>query len=540
MVLLRLRVELPTHNHSFCVVASTEETVRELKEEIERTCTGQPRADSQRVIWRGRILEDDEHIEDIWEPEDDNKVTIHLSVRPGGWKSSPPSSSHVPSIQGAPLPATTYTPPSDTHTYISSRPSNAPRSQGPTVCLRYIAQLHQTAIHALAMGHYVPHSLPPEIADARTYTIRYLSILGWSWPEIFDRDYPPQSQPVVVKYEFVNLEGQDYMRLTQPGIPTPVQTHALHVLKHTFPLLFVPALSPSAYLSLLRSLNEQTPNDTMNRNTTERGRPPTQAQQPPANMQQPERVIVWELNLRPLFLPLMAHCLRTVLLLWLFFPAASRQPLIAAAIMGWFFYELWKTVQGALVRLNPPRPGPGGPAPQAGAAGQRPQPGPPGAPAPQGQAPGQAAPPAAGVARHPNVPNHQNIAYPNLFVESLSRLNLADEQAALDGRPHTQPNQGRRLLSFFSLMLLTASPAYWDRRRALLKQREGRIRTELRARQNLNEPLPERGEEVDEATRRANEARQRARAELAAAHERRPAWVRDYVERVARDEWVDE
>ena len=75
-----------------------------------------------------------------------------------------------------------------------------------------------------------------------------------------------------------------------------------------------------------------------------------------------------------------------------------------------------------------------------------------------------------------------------------------------------------------------------------MRQREGRIRTELRARRGLEEELTatENTEESEEVARRANEARARARAEVNAAHERRAPWVKAYVERVGRDEWVDE
>ena len=59
------RVELPTHNHSFTVEIAPEASVHDLKAEIERVCTGQPRLDAQRIIWRGRLLADHEKVSEI-------------------------------------------------------------------------------------------------------------------------------------------------------------------------------------------------------------------------------------------------------------------------------------------------------------------------------------------------------------------------------------------------------------------------------------------------------------------------------------------
>jgi C4-dicarboxylate-specific signal transduction histidine kinase len=124
---------------------------------------------------------------------------------------------------------------------------------------------------------------------------------------------------------------------------------------------------------------------------------------------------------------------------------------------------------------------------------------------------------------------------------------MAEEQAAMDGRGAARPKLGRRIYTFVCLLVLSAYPAFWDRRRAHLKRREGIVRTELRARRTLDEELTERvpeGEEVgaeeQEGIRRLHATRRRARDELIAAHEQRPDWVRDYIDRVGREEWVDE
>jgi hypothetical protein len=66
MSTIDVRVELPTHTHSFNVQVPSTSTVLEIKEQIHRTCTGGPQVDGQRIIWRGRCLADNEKVEDLW------------------------------------------------------------------------------------------------------------------------------------------------------------------------------------------------------------------------------------------------------------------------------------------------------------------------------------------------------------------------------------------------------------------------------------------------------------------------------------------
>lgn len=90
------------------------------------------------------------------------------------------------------------------------------------------------------------------------------------------------------------------------------------------------------------------------------------------------------------------------------------------------------------------------------------------------------------------------------------------------------------------LMALTLYPEIWNRRRTALRQREGRIKTEANARvaPPASSPQSEGGEGGEEDVRAA--ARERARVEIVAAHDRRPGWVKEYVERVVEGDWVDE
>lgn len=128
------------------------------------------------------------------------------------------------------------------------------------------------------------------------------------------------------------------------------------------------------------------------------------------------------------------------------------------------------------------------------------------------------------------------------IVDYLAKINLRSEAAALDSRgtPATKPTIGHRVRSFFVLMALTLYPEIWNRRRTALRQREGRIKTEANARvaPPASSPQSEGGEGGEEDVRAA--ARERARVEIVAAHDRRPGWVKEYVERVVEGDWVDE
>jgi hypothetical protein len=72
--LVAVRVELPTYSLSFSIQVHICATVLDVKHAISASCTGQPRVEGQRIIWRGRYLEDQEKISDIW------KVTKNLRL----------------------------------------------------------------------------------------------------------------------------------------------------------------------------------------------------------------------------------------------------------------------------------------------------------------------------------------------------------------------------------------------------------------------------------------------------------------------------
>ena len=80
-----------------------------------------------------------------------------------------------------------------------------------------------------------------------------------------------------------------------------------------------------------------------------------------------------------------------------------------------------------------------------------------------------------------------------------------------------------------SLFLVSLHPAVWDRRRTALRRREGRLRTEGNVRESAP---PAEGEE--------DVARTQAREQAVTRYERRPEWVRRYVDRVQETEWADD
>jgi len=61
-----IRVDLPSYSRSFVVHVQPSSLIIDVKQEIYRVCPGQPRPDGQRLIWRGRILSDDENIDNLW------------------------------------------------------------------------------------------------------------------------------------------------------------------------------------------------------------------------------------------------------------------------------------------------------------------------------------------------------------------------------------------------------------------------------------------------------------------------------------------
>lgn len=230
-------------------------------------------------------------------------------------------------------------------------------------------------------------------------------------------------------------------------------------------------------------------------------------------------VQIREVPVRALLTPLILLCLRTLLLFYFISPA--RKPLIGIMLGAWVLYEAWGAVRGAIIDLNE----------MARNADPQPRPNIP------DNLPGQNAAPVAGQGAipvpTPTQPGNAGASNSDIILSRLSALNLDSEAAALDVREgeRAPEEQGvfQKARLFVSLIVLTLHPAVWNRRRTALREREGRVRTEARGRlSEANE-----GERLDE---RAVQVRER----LTQAHARRPRWVREYIDRVMVDDWVDD
>ena len=66
MSLVDLRVDLPAYSHSFLLKVNVSTSILQIKEEIYRICPGQPRPEGQRLIWRGRVLANNETVDGLW------------------------------------------------------------------------------------------------------------------------------------------------------------------------------------------------------------------------------------------------------------------------------------------------------------------------------------------------------------------------------------------------------------------------------------------------------------------------------------------
>jgi len=348
---LPIRVELPTYSHSFQVSVPSIGTVNDVKHEIERVCSGNPRVHGQRLIWRGRFLDDNEKVLDIWKLPNDVPI-VHLSVHPSAWASAPPSvattsvdptppaatlasvttlttaqndaihgvGSHLP----APAPTPTQLPGS------SPRPTQ-PAGMSPTVValpgptsvpglapisvgyLNYIAHQHVCAATALRWGRIDPP--PAGLVESKYLAKHLMTQWGYAWPTVFDEEYPPaEDESAGIKYEPVTMDGQEYLKLVDPSrTPTPLQVHALRVMEHTFALFAMPLPSASAYQMPPPAQGHTHLPVHVNAHLQQIGLPPVRVRE--------ENAIIAELRAVPMRVlagPLFMLTLRTLFLLYFF------------------------------------------------------------------------------------------------------------------------------------------------------------------------------------------------------------------------------
>ncbi|GJE84473.1 hypothetical protein PsYK624_005490 [Phanerochaete sordida] len=512
MSLMDLRVELPAQSRSFQVQVQSHWTVREIKQEIQQACPGAPRTEGQRVIWRGRILKDDERVADIWKSPNDARI-VHLAVHPTAWTTPPTAASlSTPPANDSEIPMAGQSTPQPT-------PTRGQPVLPPSIPLSFIVQKHESAIHVLTHGR-LPN-LSQDTIDtrrARSLAAGALAAQGWAWPAILDEEYPaPSDTSEGVKYERAVLDNQPFLRLVTPNAtPTPIQQHALKVLSHTFPLLSITTPDPSTYQAPLHGMPYgTTPTTNLNQYLQQVGIPPLRlAPNQPNNPNDPNNAVpeIRAIPLRALLMPLVMLSFRTFLLMYFFSP--SKRPFFGIILSLWILYETWGVVRGVLGNDRPAGQAAGQPRADAAAPNQ-------GANAPRGQA----AAPAAGAA-----PSERHGHF-DFLLNYMANMSLSSEDAVLDANaPAPPPSVLRRTKAFVSLMLTTLHPAVWDRRRNVLRRREGRLRTEA----NVRESVPAEGSAEEDASRA------QARAQVLARHERRPQWVQRYVERVQVTEWADD
>ena len=337
--------------------------------------------------------------------------------------------------------------------------------------------------------------------------------------------------------------------------------HALNVLTYTFSILSLPPSRP------LPTPTPTVPNSPsvhphVNDLLRELGLPPLRAVQnanvdatvqpdvagAPPIPEHAEGNVVRELPMRALLAPLLMVVFRTVLLLYFFSP--TRKPILGLCFIAWIIYEMWTHVR--IVILRPlDRAGDNGAGPAANGAQAR------GAAdaapvvvpvaqdnnhagdrnplRPGGRAPNTEPTPAAQQVQGPPIPRQSNG-----IVDSLALANVHNENKLL--WPLQQPTAipelpsfSHKVMSFFSLLVVTLHPEVYNRRRAALRQRESRLRTEMNSvDQSVREENSEQGPSEEE--RRKDAFRQ----QLQSQHAQRAVWVKRYVERVKRDDWVEE
>jgi len=310
--------------------------------------------------------------------------------------------------------------------------------------------------------------------------------------------------------------GQWYLSLSNPsGTPTALQSHALKVLTYTFPLISLSIPNPP-----LPPTFPSQPTTARNINVLlqQLGVPQQRvAQNPNQNIQNALIPDLPEMAIRPLLATLLMLGFRTLLLLY--FVAPARKPVYGILILAWMIYEVWQPIRNFffrdwrravaedLARQN----GPARPVPNPAQQGHQ---------RPPAMGPG-------GVAA--NRIDTQAAA----LLDSLANINIQTEEQAIAppaGTTPEEPSFAHKAMTFVSLLAMTVHPAVWNRRRVALRQREGRIRADVNAREPQSE-----GEDAAQ-----NEDRAQVRGELVAQYARRPQWVRDYMERVAAGDWVDD
>ncbi|KAJ3807389.1 hypothetical protein F5876DRAFT_48155 [Lentinula aff. lateritia] len=551
-------VELPAYGYSFTVhlpstSAASSNTVLSIKNAISSTCPGNPQADGQRIIWRGRVLGDAEKVAELWPVGEGYggqglKRIVHLSVHPSAWTGKPPVVSKVAEeedvVNKLKAAAAVSFEPSTTTSKSAPTVNTAPP---PPAYPAYLISTHRQALSALTdLEGFTPEARTSS-DNEREVTVRFVNAHGYSWPAILDEGYPSTDADSEkgVKYVKDVIDGRPYLRLLNPTeAPTAAQKHALEVLSFTFELLKLPT-QPSRHTSSPSISN------------------PTAQPNPPSGVQfdlnrffnannlnnndnnNNHNHQIQQINIRPILLPLLMLSLRMFLLLY--FVAPARKPFFMLLVLAWVGWEIWGWVAALGVRVEVEIERGGGHM-EGGGAGER-QPGgggvPQPAPPPVQQNVAAQAPPAVPAANNPPAPAP---AAPPTLLDNLASFGIAQDQVALESTlpletDSPEPGFARKILLFLVLFLISVHPAVWNRRRALLRAREGQVRVEMGV---LAEGVGEQESgAADDASALETTRRAQRRAEMYVKYMSRPAWVRRYMQRVMSAQagegaWVDE
>ncbi|KAH7345498.1 hypothetical protein B0J17DRAFT_640101 [Rhizoctonia solani] len=475
--------------------------VADLKTAIAEQCPGQPRPNGQRIIWKGRVVVDEEVVGDIWEPGQDTH-TVHLAVHPSAW-SIPPKSERTQDASTAPgtssSPASQPTPPignSIPSPLLSSLNLPLPPVPNPAGVAKELVMFHHTnALRVMAGQPMEPWSSPSGLdqASATHWAFTGLVTAGQTFPPILLTSYPPQYHGETgLEYTFVTIDGRPYLSLRNPDAsPTPTQQHAIQVLTSTLALIpYLDALTPPPPLfpPIPYTFQPIVP-------------PPRQSTR--ATLQRMRRLIVAFRTLVPLSFTLLRASLFIV-----FFPQA-REPLWLSVIIAVVLYEarlIINRANEALPNLPDANPDPNNPNPR----------------------------PVQGPVRNPNgqTNNPLSINLQSLFdratlsgVDSeAAQLDLDVPERELRQVPETETpvhEWAVRIRSFVLLLGVTLFPAAWARRREALRLREGRVRVVYGERANAVRVENEEGQQV---------AGMLGEKRIAAL--RPDGWRRSYVQRV--------
>ncbi|KAL5527205.1 hypothetical protein ACEPAG_5996 [Sanghuangporus baumii] len=517
--LVQVTVEHPQYMQTFVVCVPPAGTVSDIKHEIAQACPGNPRVEGQRLISKGRVLDDGERVESLWAAPDDARV-VHLAVNPSSWSTSPPK---VPAVDETVSPALQAYEEMLSREVEMEQPLNGIPTTPPPMLpqfqtLPFISYLHHRALRALSPS--TPPAAPGADGSesARAFAKAALRAANYPWPEIFDVEFPGPSEGGVT-YDFTLVGGKPFLEnLTPYATPTSRQQHALNVLSYTFPLLTLD----------YSQLNANTTNNVNIINTVHNNAipQPNLIQNLNAGVARADangrNVVAVRVNMRELLTPLVLLFIRTLILLYFFSPA--RKPVFGILLGAYILYEAWGAVRGAIFDIGPLN----GNDNRARQNERR-------RPAQAGNGAAPTPPPQNGMppAQNPGAAAAANV---EAAIEHLAQAALDLESRWLE-TDAPDPGLAYRIIRFVFLLVLSVHPAFWNRRRAALRAREGRLRTEANAIESAARQQAE-GESSEGGA--GDERARQARQQIIQRNERRPAWIREYIDRVRRGDWVDD